>query len=233
MSDLTNDANEIMKPPPRLSMPAGFTVPPPDQRTGERRRGPGRPPGRKNRPKEPDGGINPPSTMRIPPGTNRNPLDDKKQDDTTDADRKRKEKQERAEEYSRKIKEDLNDKLFMLIIGATSIPAEALFKAGKVPAKAATNPDYTEFGNQIAIPSDVADSWGKLLAELSYTDAGKSLTKAVENEWLVLLFAFAGAAFSTYRYTQQLQPILQMVKMQREAQAKAAQEAANKEDGAE
>ncbi len=100
----------------------------------------------------------------------------------------------------------------MLIIGATNIPAEALYKEGKVPPKAKGNPALTDMGNAIAIPADVADSWGKLIAELTYTDAGKNLVKASENHAVTLLVAALTAAFSTFRYGQQLKPYLDMAK---------------------
>lgn len=222
MSDLTPDAVAPMPPPLRLSsLPDSIRSGSPDPRTGVPKRGPGRPPGSRNKTKEPPGGVNPPQRFGTP-GTTRNPITPPPKTDTTDeAAKKRQEKKERADEYSQLIRENLNDKLFMLIVGATSIPAEALFSAGRVPPKAATNPNYTDFGNTIAIPADVADSWGKLIAELSYTDVGKTLVKAGEKDWLVLLIAFASAVFSTYRYSQQVKPITDMIKAQNEAKRKA------------
>ena len=123
-------------------------------------------------------------------------------------------KKERADQYATYITTELNDKLFMLVLGATNMPPTLLYKEGRVPPKAAGNPAYSELGNAIAIPADVADSWGKLLAELTFTDAGKGLVKATENHNLVVLMAAVTALFSTYRYAQQVKPVLEFIRSQ-------------------
>jgi hypothetical protein len=213
---MPDDAMRAMLPPPSIvpkDEPKPFTVTPrPDAAPT---RGRGRPPGSRNRVKPVEGGVNPPQRMKIPPPRVNEPVDQ------TAA--KKEEKKARAEQYATFINTELNDKLFMFIIGATGMPAEALYKEGRVPAKAQTNPALTEMGNAIAIPADVADSWGKLLAELSYTDAGKSLTKMSENHAMTVVAAAIAAAFSTFRYAQQMKPILDMLKEAQARKAKAAE----------
>ena len=189
-----------------------------DPRTGQPKRKRGRPPGSGNRIKRPDGGINTPSRLVTPPPRNREststPIDEPIA--------KKEEKKARAEQYATYINQELNDKLFMFIIGATGMPAEALYKEGRIPPKAAGNPNLTELGNSIAIPADVADSWGKLLAELSYSDMGKSLTKAADNSMAGIVLAALSAAYSTFRYAQTLKPYIEMTRKAQEARSNAS-----------
>lgn len=228
MADVLGDAFASMPPPRSLVPPESveFVFTPPDARTGTRPpsqggRGRGRPPGSKNRPKPPELGTNPPQRVVVPPsrGSSTPATPD-------EAEAKKTAKKERAEQYSTWIVEELNDKVLMMIIGA-GVPAEAIYTAGRVPPKAATNPHLTEFGNAIVIPADVADSWGKLFAELSYTDAGAKVTKQQDNGLLTIGFAALTALFSTYRYSQQLKPVLDMIKQAQAAKVAAAQEQEN------
>lgn len=193
-----------------------------DPRTGQPRRGRGRPPGAKNKSREPEGGTNPPARMTIPAGPRQTPSSP-----VDEAVTKKEEKKARAEQYASYINNELNERLFMLIIGTGAFPAEAIYKPGSVPAKAATNPNLTDFGNAIAIPSDVADSVGRLIAELTYTDAGKGIAKVGENQTIAIVVAALGAAFSCYRYSQQLKPILEQIRRVQEAQQKAREQQEN------
>jgi hypothetical protein len=218
MSDA--EANKPMEPP--ASIGSGFSssvsLPSPSERpkraptidpaTGLPR-GRGRPPGSKNRPRVPSGGINPPSRINNRGGRppTRPPLD------------------ETEEQRERKL--EANDKLFMLILGATKMPPEMLYTAGHVPRKAQGNPDLTELGNAISIPPDLSDSWGKLYAELTETPQGAKFATATSGGQLSLVFAVLGALYSSYRYVQQLQPLFDMVKAHNEAEARAAEERAN------
>ena len=221
------DDSFVSMPPPASIVPKEepqFTVAPSqraaiDAKTGQVKRGRGRPPGARNKVKIPEGGINPPSKLNIPPSTRRDTAPTKDDDE-----RKKEEKKLRAEQYSTYIAQELNDKLFMLLIGASNgaIKPELLYKEGRVPPKAQGNPNLTELGNAIAIPADVADSWGKLIAELTYTDAGKNLVKAADNHSLVIIMAAVTAVFSTYRYSQTLKPYIKMIQ-----QVQAAQKGAN------
>lgn len=231
MSDTMDEAFRPMPPPPTLAPPtvdqSQFVIRPEarqptiDPKTGLPKRGRGRPPGSKNRPKTPDGGVNPPMTVRVPGGPRTQtggPVDE--------ATNKKEEKKAKAEKYSQWITQELNDKLFMTLIGMSNgaIKPEHIYKSGFVPPKVQGNPNLTDMGNAIAIPADVADSWGKLIAEVTATEGGGKVEKMAENHVLMIIIAAGSALFSTYRYTQQLKPYIAMIKAVQDAQAKAAQE---------
>lgn len=212
---MSDDSLKSM-PPPASIIPkeeAQFVVAPKqasaiDVKTGQPRRGRGRPAGSRNKVRPPDGGVNPVSRITVPSSGKR-----ETPSTNDDSERKKEEKKLRAEQYSVWINQELNDKLFMLLIGASNgmIKPENLYKEGRVPPKAQGNPNLTDMGNAIAIPADVADSWGKLIAELTYTDVGKNLVKATDNHGLVILMAAVTAVFSTYRYGQTLKPYIKMI----------------------
>ena len=232
---MSDDAFKSMPPPPSIlpkdepKAPATASIQPRvvspiDPKTGQPRRGRGRPPGSTNKPVTPSGGVNPPSRFSIPaPSRNQIPSTT---DTAKDAEAKKQEKKAKAEQYATWINQELNDKLFMFLIGASngSIKPEYIYKEGKVPLKAQSNPNLTELGNALAIPPDVADSWGKLLAEISYTDAGKNLSKITDNHMIAVIGAALAAAFSTYRYTQTLKPYLAMIKKVQESQKGPSEE---------
>lgn len=222
MSDqsMPPEALSSMPPPPSIVPKEEFnfsferpTKSAVDPASGQQRRGRGRPPGARNKIKEPDGGVNTPMRLNSP---NRNPPKETAPVDKEVATKEQ--KKARAQEYSSYIADELNDKLFMLIIGTKAIPAEAIYKSGRVPPKAQTNPHLTEFGNSIAIPADVADSWGKLMAEITYTPIGKNIVKAGGSPNTGIVIAAIMAIFSTYRYAQQLKAVIDMLK---QAQAAA------------
>lgn len=227
MSDMSEEALRSMAAPAKLIDQSSLVMKPPevkepviDPRTGQPKRGRGRPPGSRNRPKTPELGINPPQRLTVPPSGRRQPLPPTSEDDK---ERVKQEKKARADQYATWINMELNDRIFMFLIGASggTIKAEMLYKQGSVPAKAQSNPNLTEMGNAIAIPPDVADSWGKLFAELSYTNTGKSIAKAGENNSIAIGMAALTALFSTYRYAQQLKPIIDSFNKAREAQEQA------------
>ncbi len=218
MTDMPPEALSSMPPPstivPKEEVQFSFTAPTPkptiNPTTGQPvTRGRGRPPGARNKVKEAPGGTNPPMRINNKDSAPRQP---RPTDPVDKPEAIKEEKKARAAQYSSFIVDELNDKLFMLIIGATAIPAEAIFKEGRVPPKAQTNPHLTEFGNAIAIPADVADSWGKLIAEITYTPMGKGLVKAGTNPNTGIAIAAIAAIFSTYRYVQQLKPVLDLLK---------------------
>ena len=209
-----------MPPPDSIIPDAVFKVPtrtvqPPtiDPRTGMPKRGRGRPPGARNKPKvDPDLQHSPP--MRLGPGTGaqQNPPRTPRDTDPVDSvAAKKAEKAARATEYSVWINEELNDKLFMFFLGVTGLPPEAIYVAGSVPLKAKINPNLTELGNRIAIPVDLSDSLGKIMAELSYTSAGSKAAKASDNSLLSIGGSALVALFSGYRYWQGLKPIIKQL----------------------
>jgi hypothetical protein len=155
------------------------------------------------------GGSNPPRRPPIVPPTT---------DEDAKALKIKEEKKARADQYAELIHKELNDELFTFLIGMRILPAQAIYKAGHIPPASEPDPRLTEWGNQIAIPSDVAKNWGRLLSELSYTPMGKTVVGATSGNMAGVVIAAAAALYSTYRYTQQLKPFLDFVKQQQAAQ---------------
>jgi hypothetical protein len=160
----------------------------------------GRPPGAKNRPKEPDLGVNPP--MELGRGSSPKGPPPKSTDTVDQEANKKAEKKARAEEYAKYISEDINDKIFMAVVLLTKnqIKPEMFYLPGKAPAAKQSDERLSELGNAVAIPPDMASSWGKLLAELSYTQAGQSATKYAGNNNLAILGAALTAIVTTLQY---------------------------------
>jgi hypothetical protein len=79
-------------------------------------------------------------------------------------------------------------------------------------------------GNMLAIPTDLSKNAGRLMAELSYTNGGKSVQNVMGNNNVGILLAAGALLFSGYRYTQQLKPFLDMVKGMQEAQVEQEEE---------
>lgn len=235
MSNIPSEGRQVMPPPDSIVPDAVFKVPTRvaavDPKSGLPKRGRGRPPGSPNKPKV-DPGLEHSPPMRLGPGpsSQRNPPRTPSDKEPVDVDKNRKaEKAGRAAEYAVWINEELNDKLFMFFLGATGLPAEAIYTAGSIPLKAKTNPNLTELGNRIAIPVDLSDSLGKILAELSYTKAGTSATKVSDNTLLAISGSAIVAVFSGYRYFKGLQPIIQQLQ---DAQAqRQANESNERNDG--
>ena len=181
--------------------------------TGEPRRPRGRPAGG-GRPRIPDGGINPPMEFNTGRGRSKptTPTDGVSDDEKKQL--LKNAKKQREEEYSQYILNDLNEKLFMLIASIPNSPFSIgdFYKEGHIPPKVQQNNNFSDLGNSIGIPVDVANNWGKLLAELSYTDRGKKVEKLGENNALTIGLAALGAIYSTYRYALTMRPILELVK---------------------
>ena len=165
--------------------------------TGIKRRG--RPPGSKNKPKEPDY-INP--SMELGTGS-RSTLKEPKTREEVDNEANRKaEKKARADEYAKYISEEINDKIFMAVVllSKNQIKPEAFYLPGKAPISKQSDERLSELGNAVAIPPDMANSWGKLLAELSYTETGKTATKYAGSSNLAILGAALTAIVTTIQY---------------------------------
>lgn len=191
-------------------------IKPIDPKTGQPKRGRGRPPGAKNKPKDVDRDSAAKIVGSRPPAQPTEPDDkDKKAQDAAE------QRKARADYYADKIKNDLNDSVLLFLVSASggAITMEMLYKEGHVPAGTETNPHLTKMGNAIAIPPNVAKSWGKLIASLETTDVGKNLSKATENSTAALIFAGLTAAWSTYQYMQQLQPVIERLQQVRQAAA--------------
>ena len=159
----------------------------------------GRPKGSLNKPKEPELGRNPPMEL----GTGRSSLKEPNTREPVDKDANNKaEKKARAEEYAKYISEEINDKIFMAVVllSKNQIKPESFYLPGKAPISKQSDERLSELGNAVAIPPDMANSWGKLLAELSYTETGKTATKYAGSSNLAILGAALTAIVTTIQY---------------------------------
>ncbi len=212
MSDVAMPPPIKLLPPPLLT---NSTEGGDSNVTQQRRRG--RPPGSKNRPKE--GEVHSTLGTGRPQGRPTGSTTQPKTDEEKKADAERVVKQQRAEEYAELIHKELNDQLFTAIIGMRLLPAEAIYKQGHIPPTSQPDPTLTEWGNMIAIPTDLSKNVGKLLAELSMTGPGKTVVGVTQGNTAGLVMATIATLWATYRYTQQLKPFLDMVKAAQEKQA--------------
>lgn len=189
------------------------------------KRRPGRPPGAKNKATlEANARAREGGTTAF--DTGRRSLSDRKQGDPNqpvdeDANKKA-EKAARAEEYAKYISEDVNDKIFMAVVLMTkgAVKADEFYLPGKAPASKIADERLSPLGQAVAIPPDMANSWGKLLAELSYTEGGKTATKYAGSNALSILGAALTALVTTLGYVTSvkatMEGINQMILLQQE-----------------
>lgn len=194
-----------------------FTLAPPVEkpRSGDGTKRPrGRPPGAKNKPKEPELGYNPPMELGRGKDTPRPSSNDSVDKDAN----KKAEKKARAEDYAKYITEDINDKIFMAVVlmSKNKIKPDAFYLPGKAPAAKQSDSRLSELGNAVAIPPDMANSWGKLLAELSYTDAGKSATKYAGTSSLTILGAALTALVTSIQYVTSVKSVVDGIQLMQE-----------------
>lgn len=184
-----------------------LVVPPPSTEskgTGSGRRG--RPPGSKNKPKG-DQEVITGSGVRT-------------RDEIDKEANKKAEKKAKAEEYSKYISEDINDKIFIAIVmlSGGKIDPEAFYLPGKAPEFKKSDPRLSDLGKAVAIPPDMANSWGKLLAELSYTEAGKATTKYAGTSSLAIIGAALTALLTTFQYAITIKPVVDGIKLMQQGQ---------------
>lgn len=206
---------------PATIMPPGqpkFTLVAPAPSTESTNRGSGtgrkgRPPGSKNRPK---------GDQEVMTGSGV-----KTRDEIDKEANKKAEKKAKAEEYAKYISEDVNDKIFIAIVmlSGGKIDPEAFYLPGKAPEFKKSDPRLSELGKTVAIPPDMANSWGKLLAELSYTDAGKTATKYAGTSNLAIVGAALTALLTTFQYALTIKPVVEGIKlMQQQANDESEEE---------
>ena len=119
------------------------------------KRGPGRPRGSKNRPKdEPEKGYTPP--------------------DTAELERQRKLKKQRADAIAGQITGELNDILFELLIGQ-GLPAAALYNSGHIPTAVKEDAKYTPLGKRLAVDSFTANRIGAFIVEMEQSELGSKM----------------------------------------------------------
>lgn len=179
-TELGPEAMKAMPPPqpvPSLSerLAAGKSA---EQLAADRppRRGPGRPPGRKNNAtlaREAQEGVRkaPAQRMVTPPA--------KKGDDGLTSEQRQAAKLARAEKLAESVAETINDNL-LLILMSMGCPSEILYKPGQEPkqVKAETS-KYTELAQQLTLSSFQANIIGRFLAELEATETGGKVAGAV------------------------------------------------------
>jgi hypothetical protein len=134
---------------------------------------------------------------------------------------KKAEKKARAEEYAKYITEDINDKIFLAVVMLSkgTIKADAFYLPGKAPAAKQSDDRLSELGNAVAIPPDMATAWGKLLAELSYTEPGKSATKLVGTSGLAMLGAAVTAIVTSIQYVTSVKTVVDGIQQMQEMMA--------------
>jgi hypothetical protein len=125
----------------------------------------------------------------IPPktGSTTPPKIPRPREDSRTPDEILKEKKEKAEEYSKYITEEINDKLLLGLI-SMGVPSHLLYQPGKAPDfQQATDDKYTPLGAAITVSPLHADIWGRFAAEaMTSTDAGKSAATALGNSKAML-----------------------------------------------
>jgi hypothetical protein len=125
------------------------------------------------------------------------------------------EKKAKAEEYAKYIMEDVNDKIFIAVVmlSGGKVDPEAFYLPGKAPEFKKSDPRLSDLGKTVAIPPDMANSWGKLLAELSMTDAGKTATKYAGTSSLAIVGAALTALLTTFQYVLTIKPVVDGLKL--------------------
>lgn len=120
------------------------------------RRGPGRPRGSRNKPKdEGDTGK-------------------AKSQDLSELERQRKLKKQRADAIAGQITGELNDVLFQLLI-SQGLPPAAVYNEGHIPVSVKTEGKYTPLGSRLAVDNFTAGMVGSFVVEFESSDLGGQL----------------------------------------------------------
>jgi hypothetical protein len=174
---------------------------------GTRRRG--RPPGSKNR--------TPAQKL-----AETDPEAAKKQKDIESRAARRK----RAQEIEAQIYGELNDHLMSILMGSLNIPSDFLYLPGKEPEVTVKDSRFTELGNRLAIPPNLAKSIGRLAAEIEQTDAGAKVAGVAQGNNVGLIVASAMSIFGMVQYARTLSDTMEKVKPLLEARKRFLEEQA-------
>ena len=193
------------------------------------KRRPGRPPGAKNKATlEANARAREGGSTSFDPGARKRLRDSVEGNENQGVDKdlaKKAEKAARADEYAKYIMEDVNDKIFMAVVLMTKggIKADQFYLPGKAPASKVADERLSPLGQAVAIPPDMANAWGKLLAELSFTEGGKTATKYAGSSGLATLGAALTALVTSIGYVTSvkatMEGINQMILLQQEREA--------------
>lgn len=142
---------------------------------------------------------------------------------------KRAAKKKRVEEIEGTIYGELNDQLMSILVTAFNIPPDFIYKDGAVPIQAKKDTRFTDFGNRLAIPPNLAHSIGKLAAELEGTGVGKSVTGITQNSNAGLVVAAGMTIFGVIQYANTLKDTFEKVRPLIEARQRWLEEEAEKQ----
>jgi len=155
----------------------------------------GRPPGSKNKtPLQKAAELNPDLAAQV------------------ESEAKREAKKKRAAEIESAIYTELNDQLMTILIGALNIPSDFLYLPGKEPVVTQKDTRFTELGNRLAIPPNLAKSIGRLASELEQTDIGSKVGGMAQNNNVGLIVASGMTIFGLVQYAKQLSDTMEKVK---------------------
>lgn len=132
-------------------------------------------------------------------------------------------KRKRAQEIQGQISTELNDMLMSWLISMTPLTADVLYKPGRQPVGVVRDSPYTDLGNLLAIPDNLAKSAGKLVSELEATDGGSKVAAMTQDGKAPLVIALIGTVFGAVQYARQLNPVIERLKLVNEANKAAMQ----------
>jgi hypothetical protein len=140
---------------------------------------------------------------------------------------KREAKKKRVEQIESQILNELNDQLMTLVMGAWNVPVSWLYLPGKEPSIAKVDTRFTELGNALAIPPNLAHSIGRLAAELEQTDIGSKVGGIAQNNNVGLIVAGGMTIFGVMQYAKKITDTLDKVKQMKEAYGEWLQQQGN------
>jgi hypothetical protein len=208
MSDLNADALEPARIQDALASLPRAVAPsaPKDGDGGPPKRRPGRPPGSKNKPKDPQATANVGGGPTVVvPGRGRPTLTEKSPEEIAREKRAKLElKRDRAKKIADYLTGDFSEQMLEMLVSSTPIDPDIIFTKAAPTTKRSKNPNLTETGQRFAVPPDVAEAWGRVLAELSTSTTGGKLVESFESGNAGLVLACLIAALTTSRYIRSL-----------------------------
>jgi hypothetical protein len=140
-------------------------------------------------------------------------------------------KEARASELQEKISDAINETI-MLGLTSIGVPIALLYKPGQEPAAATESEKYTDMAKGLTITPNQAKFWGRLLAELESTEAGKKFSNTTGTGNGPLLIYGALSIMTGLQYIQnasntykQLKPFIDQYHAMQEIMAQQAREA--------
>lgn len=121
-------------------------------------------------------------------------------------------RRKRAGEIEGQIYGELNDHLMSILMGSLNIPSDFLYLPGKEPEVTVKDTRFTELGNRIAIPPNLAKSIGRLAAEIEQTDAGAKVAGVAQGNNVGLIVASAMSIFGMVQYARTLSDTMEKIK---------------------